>query len=255
MALETGTYIDSLVVTNPAATDALSQADEHLRLLKSTIKATFPNVDAAVTATPAELNTKTAIVSDGTNATFNTGITAAKIKTLVGISDPAITSGTDGNGDVVPSLATDISAAEVRDLIGAAEASSAVTLLTVYPVGAIYMSVSNTTLPGDLFGGTWESIGQGRMLVGFDDATENADTDFTTAEATGGSKTHTLSVDEIPSHTHGISNFEDPTGTGSTGSADGASSFSTVATESTGGGLAHNNMSPYLVVFMWKRTA
>ena len=44
MALETGTYIDSLVVTNPAATDALSQADEHLRLLKSTIKATFPNV-------------------------------------------------------------------------------------------------------------------------------------------------------------------------------------------------------------------
>ena len=96
MALETGTYINSLNTSNPAATDALSQADEHLRLIKATVKATFPNVDAAVTATPTELNKSTAIVSDGTNATFNTGITAAKIKTLIGLTDSsAITTSTD----------------------------------------------------------------------------------------------------------------------------------------------------------------
>lgn len=56
MALETGTYIDSLVATNPSGADDRSTADDHLRLLKSTILATFPNVTGAVTATQAELN-------------------------------------------------------------------------------------------------------------------------------------------------------------------------------------------------------
>lgn len=56
MALESGTYINSLNASNPASTDGLGQADDHLRLIKSTIKSTFPNVDAAVNATPAELN-------------------------------------------------------------------------------------------------------------------------------------------------------------------------------------------------------
>ena len=44
MALETGTYINSLVATNPTATDALAQADDHLRLIKATLKATFPSI-------------------------------------------------------------------------------------------------------------------------------------------------------------------------------------------------------------------
>jgi microcystin-dependent protein len=57
MALETGTYIDDLVATNPAATDALSAADDHIRLIKSTIKATFPNITGPVTSTQAVLNT------------------------------------------------------------------------------------------------------------------------------------------------------------------------------------------------------
>ena len=51
MALESGTYINSLVSTNPAATDGLSQADDHMRLIKSTIKNTFPNVSGAINAT------------------------------------------------------------------------------------------------------------------------------------------------------------------------------------------------------------
>lgn len=56
MALETGTYISDLVTTNPVAADPKSAGDDHLRLLKSTIKATFPNVTGAVTATHTELN-------------------------------------------------------------------------------------------------------------------------------------------------------------------------------------------------------
>ena len=56
MALETATYIDGLVATNPAASDAINTADDHLRLIKSTLKNTFPNVTAAVTKTAAEIN-------------------------------------------------------------------------------------------------------------------------------------------------------------------------------------------------------
>ena len=75
MALESGTYINSLNAANPASTDGLGQADDHIRLIKSAIKATFPNLDGPVTATVANLNNTTAIpstltdlgISDGSN--------------------------------------------------------------------------------------------------------------------------------------------------------------------------------------------
>lgn len=56
MALETATYITQLVATNPVHTDGLSQADSHMRLIKAVLLTTFPALNAAVTATPAELN-------------------------------------------------------------------------------------------------------------------------------------------------------------------------------------------------------
>ena len=56
MALESGTFIDALNVSNPTNTDSVSEADNHIRLIKSTIKATFPNLTAAVTLTAAEIN-------------------------------------------------------------------------------------------------------------------------------------------------------------------------------------------------------
>mgnify|MGYP003149898870 FL=1 len=57
MALESTTYIDGLVITNPTGTDPRSQGDDHLRLIKDTIRATFPNMSGAMTATHTELNT------------------------------------------------------------------------------------------------------------------------------------------------------------------------------------------------------
>ena len=56
MSLETSTYINGLVSTNPLGSDPLADADGHLRLLKATIKATFPNITGPVTATQAQLN-------------------------------------------------------------------------------------------------------------------------------------------------------------------------------------------------------
>lgn len=56
MALESGTYINSLVPTNPAGTDVRSQGDDHIRLIKSTLLNTFPNINGAVTATDEQIN-------------------------------------------------------------------------------------------------------------------------------------------------------------------------------------------------------
>lgn len=69
MGLETGTYISDLVATNPVgATDPKSQGDDHIRLLKSTIKATFPSITGAVTPTHTELNLLAGATVTGTGA-------------------------------------------------------------------------------------------------------------------------------------------------------------------------------------------
>jgi len=72
MALESGTYIDSLNAANPVATDALSSTDDHLRLIKSTIKASFPSITGAVNATHTELS-----VMDGDTAATSTSLVDA----------------------------------------------------------------------------------------------------------------------------------------------------------------------------------
>jgi microcystin-dependent protein len=56
MPLESATYLNNLVASNPASTDTVSQADDHIRLIKQVLKSTFPNINAPVTATPAQLN-------------------------------------------------------------------------------------------------------------------------------------------------------------------------------------------------------
>lgn len=117
-----------------------------------------------------------------------------------------------------------------------------------YPVGAIYLSVTDAN-PAALFGGTWERIG-GRFLLG-------ADTTYT-AGSTGGESAHTLTVDEMPRHNHEVDNLN------ASGSAtpfmtvqaqDKKGFGGNVQTMYAGGGKAHNNMPPYLAVYMWQRTA
>lgn len=117
-----------------------------------------------------------------------------------------------------------------------------------YPVGAIYLSVTDAN-PAALFGGTWERIG-GRFLLG-------ADKTYA-AGSTGGEAAHTLPVDEMPKHDHDAYN---PNAIGK------ATPFMTVKAQDkmgfdrnvqtmyAGGGKANNNMPPYLAVYMWKRTA
>jgi microcystin-dependent protein len=140
----------------------------------------------------------------------------------------------------------------------------------VYPVGSIYTSVVSTN-PATLFGvGTWAAFGAGRVLVGRD----ASQTEFDTVEETGGAKTHTLTSSEMPSHTHTQNSHTHTTpsvgdlrrlqhlpsgGDGiwtRTDNSPLATSNATTATnQNTGGGAAHNNLQPYVVVFFFKRTS
>lgn len=115
----------------------------------------------------------------------------------------------------------------------------------IYPVGSVYISYSHND-PATMFGGSWVRI-ENAFLWGCD-----KDGGIGT---TGGEKTHKLTVNELPSHTHGSVY----TGNASTksyawfGTTSGTSmGYGTVA---TGGGAAHNNMPPYVQVSIWRRTA
>lgn len=136
----------------------------------------------------------------------------------------------------------------------------------VYPIGSIYMNV-NSTNPGTLFGGTWEQI-QGRFLLGMSSSYP--------AGSQGGEASHTLTIAEMPSHGHNPANEAGYTGfitnskkafsIGDMGSQDGSGRYYPFAsaafdisrnsqTGTTGEGKSHNNMPPYLSIYIWKRTA
>ena len=87
MALESTTYIDGLVATNPAGTDARSQGDDHIRMVKSAVKATFPNITGAVTATHTELNKIDGVTSTTAELNILDGVTstAAELNILDGV--------------------------------------------------------------------------------------------------------------------------------------------------------------------------
>lgn len=120
-----------------------------------------------------------------------------------------------------------------------------------YPIGTIYESTKPDN-PSTFMGGTWSRFGNGRVLVGVDET----DPTFNVPLQIGGEKAHTLSIQEIPSHTHGFrgggeNNYVrvEPSSTyGYSGNSD-------KTTTATGGGQAHNNLQPYVTVYRWQRTA
>lgn len=198
-----------------------------------------------------------------------------------------ISSGGNGVESLTPTAADDNKVA-IADSTTATGWKFASILDLVYPVGSIYMSANNVS-PQTLLGGTWVAWGAGRVPVGV----SSSDTDFNTAEKTGGEKTHRLSVDEMPWHNHEgtYSNVETKTiHTRPTGGAlfplgigtytvkydvneqtqdymvspaggqtlevqNGTVINSQYGVCPNGLGVAHNNLQPYITCYMWKRTA
>ena len=190
---------------------------------------------------------------------------------------------------------TNIKTINNTSLLGSGNISvgSGLTFDDIYPVGSIYMSINDVS-PDTLFGGTWVRIQNGRFLISAGGGTNSSETlteansytgrgSVTTGESgwwsageTGGEHDHTLTVAQLPSHRHTVGTNKDIGGmtsnsvsrrqVGSSGTnrgyaftTDSTSSNSALSfhsgTDHTGSGNSHNNVPPYLAVYMWQRTA
>ncbi len=119
-------------------------------------------------------------------------------------------------------------------------------LADIYPVGAVYIAYTSTS-PASLFGGTWTAI-TGRFPY------------FNAGTATGGSNTHKLTENEMPSHRHNLNWYYGGSGGFALGFLYNGASNSMVGSDpapmhNTGGGAAHNNMPAYQTLYAWRRTA
>lgn len=201
------------------------------------------------------------ILSDGSRLEKNGQISigGGTVKTVSGVAP-------DSAGNVpltaadVGALATGGTAADSSKLGGKTWAER---LLDIYPIGSIYMSTTSTS-PASLFGGTWEQI-KGRFLLATGEAEANTDTYFglirggwnAVVGSTGGQDYHTLTQNEMPSHTHESQYVGSASGQNYGGMYGSTTSnwWSTDYIRSAGGNQPHNNMPPYLAVYMWKRVS
>ena len=231
------------IAVNWSGKDALSDSDAAKVISGSDFNTEFTTVRTAVNS-KADTNGDSGEDFAANNATVAGTLTVTGIPTI-----PTASAGTNTTQAASTAFVTAAVAAIDQATINA----------HVYPVGSIYTSVVATN-PATLLGvGTWAAFGAGKVMVGID----SGDTDFDTVEETGGSKTdsHTLTTSEIPSHSHTLQGVRTDLGSGSVSGVNNLVSNykgqSTQQTASTGGGGAHTHdiVQPYIVVYMWKRTA
>lgn len=130
----------------------------------------------------------------------------------------------------------------------------------IYPVGSIYISTSSTFNPQNVWGGTWRKTADGRCLIG-------ANSTYPLG-STGGEAEHILENNEMPSHDHELSDWamswkmngaKGEVNLGVSAISDAWTNnrgyFKSRTTKPTGGSQPHNNMQPYLAVYIWERIA
>lgn len=194
-----------------------------------------------------------------------TGITVARAQA---IEDASVVSGhvTGGNLFLVTHGGEEVNAGQVVPNIPP--------VVAAWPIGSIFMTMVATNPAVLLGGGTWARWGQGRFPVSLVSGTSGSEEKFSSAGEIGGEAEHTLTVPELPSHSHGIT---DPTHNhdanflsqqidatlgggvfvarpGSNVTVTGARSTG-LSIQNTGSGAPHNNLPPYITCYMWQRTA
>lgn len=252
----------------PTAEDFVSEGDDHLRLLKKTVKQTFPNIKDSVNISDVQLNSlaKTVSTSDtGTDLTINGNLVVQKDGYgLIGKADFKLSELTDK---------TIVNIKMLREL--------------TMPVGHI-ACLNVATNPKDLYGfGTWTAFGQGKVMLGVGPHTDaRGEARNYALGAVGGSYQHGLTEIELPSHSHAAGSLatnsagahthnysqlqiltpSPDTKHGGKIAQGGMQSYTTEssgahthtisgATAATGGGQAHNITQPFVAVAMWVRTA
>jgi microcystin-dependent protein len=243
----TGLTVSELVRTNSAGT-----------ALESSGK-TVPTGDIVGTSDSQTLTTKTL-----TSPVINTGVSG--------------TAFLDEDNMASNSATKFCSQQSIKAYVDAATTTAS----SAWPVGSVYINALVSTNPATLLGfGTWTAIGAGKMIVGYN----ASDTDFDSISDTGGSKTATIAEANLPSHSHtysGTSSGQSAThnhtsttyndtddGTGIRGaqaagaigtwtsgnaSADHTHTYSGTSS-AVGSGTALSVMNPYIVCYLWKRTA
>lgn len=293
MTVETATLISDLDPNLPSAADGMSEGDNHLRLIKSTIQATFANINAAITATDEQLNSaafqKIAELTPAADKfpyftgaaaaaladlsafarTLLDDVDAAAVRTTLGLGTAATkTVGTAANNVVqldstgaLPAVPGAVPSGVVLPYAGTTapdgflfcygQAVSRSTYAT------LFAAVSTTYGAGD--GSTTFNLPdlRGRAVAGKDNMGGTSANRLTNQSGgvngdvlgdTGGAETHTLTVGQMPAHTHSM-----PTGVYA-GAVDGrattgaSTQLKTETTGSAGSGNAHNNVQPTIIL-------
>lgn len=294
MTVEVASFISDLEITYPRQGDLIKEGDDHIRMIKRVVQQTFSGFNSFVTMTSQSMNRLDknfkfsddstdiggSVLFNGTQKTinFNKGGTLVNRNIVTGIPLPR-----DGTAGLQDAVSRDY----LENQGGATRAA--------WPVGAIYISASDTNPASTLGFGTWAAFAPGRVLMGVGVGNDGSDTvNIQTPLTQGGRYYHTLTVGEMPSHAHG----HDIGGTAVSAGAhnheyagdDNLPNFWGIAQNqaarydadsdsnewarkyftstsgahehalritggisATGGNQKHNNIQPYITVYMWRR--
>jgi len=189
-------------------------------------------------------------------------ISGADFHTEFSAVETAVNTKADINGDAAEAFSATTASTGANTTQVATTAFVQTALQAIYPVGSIYMNAAVSTNPATLLGfGTWAAYAEGRVPVG-----KASSGTFDTLNATGGAETdsHTLTLSEIPSHNHSDGSYDrlllqngQTTVEAVDSSAGEPNLGSSGVIQAAGGGAAHTHdiLQPYIVVYMWKRTA
>lgn len=280
MTVETqARFISELNESFPRSKDLIKEGDDHIRLIKNVLKNTLPGFKSSATMTSEKFNKLDAdIVYDADTITIakdfsfleGTGITLDE-GTIGGVAE------LDDDNAVEPRVYNDARYLQVENNFEDVEdKDKAITNLftdfeknkeaikiiqeavlpLVYPVGSLYFQSESSENPSELLGfGVWSQFGSGRVILGGGTLNDGVESKTFTNKEVGGFFNHTLSIAEMPAHSHTYTQLQiaGPSPDTKHGGLIAQYGYTTYGTDAAGGSAPHNNMQPYVVVNVWKR--
>ncbi|MDM2738386.1 hypothetical protein OGY35_23830 [Citrobacter sp. Ct235] len=266
-SVDNGNYISDMVVTIPDGTDFVSTLDDSIREVKKEVKQTFPNLNKQTLISSDELNNLKDKWAYSTNQWSAVNCSIVNVSSVDNASAVQPRSYNDTRYAMLSKNLSDIpdKSAAVNNLFGAltpgsAGANAIVNLVggILYPRGTLYSNGSVSTNPRTLFGfGTWAVYAPGRVVVSAGTGTDTrGESRAFAGGATGGEYNHALTIAELAPHSHPSGSIVTTTaGVGRSVNPGPSGEYGPYATGTAGSGVAHNNIQPYQVAWIWIRTA